>query len=348
MKITTLLGLRSGLALTTLVSLAAPAIAAPSGVIISEFICHTDDPYVDAVEIYNNSSEKADLDGWYLSDKKKLKKKNAFKIRNLTLKPHEYHTFRIGEDEEIDDFSLKAAGEAIVLWNDKGDRVDAITFGTCAHDTSYGRVETSDGRFVLTPLASLTLDAAKEGRISSGPNSKPKIGPVVISEILVSPGPGERAFIELHNISNKTLDLHDRKGPYRVTGADFYFPKKSEIAPGERIVLAYGSKDSSTERSRARRDLNLSATTQVFIFDNRLGSRDSIALQGSETFSPNRPDQPKDDTVYYWDIDRMTYGSDAIDAGSRRGRSWQRAHRSFGEEPTSWSESSVLGGTPGR
>ena len=55
-----------------------------SDVVISEFIAHTDEPYVDSVELQNTSNKSVDISGWYLLDSKAFNPR-AYKIKNNTV-----------------------------------------------------------------------------------------------------------------------------------------------------------------------------------------------------------------------------------------------------------------------
>ena len=74
-------------------------------------------------------------------------------------------------------------------------------------------------------------------------NSGPRVGPIVISEILYNPaGAGDAEYLELLNVSAAPVTLYDAvKGKaWRISdGIDFDFPAASPLtmAPGERVVI---------------------------------------------------------------------------------------------------------------
>ena len=42
--------------------------ARPATVLINEILSHTDPPFEDAIELYNQGTQPIDIGGWYLSD----------------------------------------------------------------------------------------------------------------------------------------------------------------------------------------------------------------------------------------------------------------------------------------
>ena len=63
---------------------------------------------------------------------------------------------------------------------------------------SIGRYIKSSGNQDFVALASATPGAA---------NAQPKIGPIVIDEIMYNPAAGANEFVELHNITNGSVDM---------------------------------------------------------------------------------------------------------------------------------------------
>ena len=77
------------------------------------------------------------------------------------------------------------------------------------------------------------------------PNSGPRVGPIVISEIMYHPGgsgTGDAEYLELLNVSTDPVTLYDplKSKAWRISnGIDFEFSAISPLtmAPGERVVL---------------------------------------------------------------------------------------------------------------
>jgi hypothetical protein len=78
-------------------------------------------------------------------------------------------------------------------------------------------------------------------------NAYPKVGPIVINEIMYNPGSGDQneEYIELFNISSEPVDLYryDKSEPWRFTdGIEFVFPSEPVVtipASGYLLVVKH-------------------------------------------------------------------------------------------------------------
>src|SRR5262249_42093401 len=124
-----------------------------AGVVINEFLAHTDDPVLDFIELYNHSSFSVDLSGCFLSDDAST---NKFRIPNGTILPGSGF---VSFDQRQLGFALNAAGETIYLISADQTRVlDAIQFGGQENGVSSGR--SPDGAPEIRRLAVTTPGAA--------------------------------------------------------------------------------------------------------------------------------------------------------------------------------------------
>ncbi|MDP6636788.1 MAG: CotH kinase family protein, partial [Phycisphaerae bacterium] len=162
------------------------------GVIINEVLSHTDLPDVDSIELYNTTGETVDLSGWYISDtwgwswnpdNGDYKK---FEIpAGISIGAGEYLVFDENDFGGVGplDFALDGAhGDDVWLMKTDGSGklthfVDHVSFVGSFNGESFGRWPDTVGD--LYPMTSVTLD---------GPNSSPRIGPVIISEVMYYPG----------------------------------------------------------------------------------------------------------------------------------------------------------------
>ena len=108
----------------------------------------------DWVEIYNNSSEAINLQGYYLSDDSSNLSKWEFP--EITLGAGEYLTLWLDEDTEQGDthvnFKLSSSGEDLLLSNSQMSVINMVTFGEQESDMSFGRSPNATGDFqTLTP-----------------------------------------------------------------------------------------------------------------------------------------------------------------------------------------------------
>ncbi|MFT5525979.1 MAG: hypothetical protein ACI9HK_003949, partial [Pirellulaceae bacterium] len=152
-------------------------------VVVNEVLTHTDLPAVDLIELYNTSAQPINIGGWWISDSNNPY--NKFIIpSNTTLGVGQYISF----DESDFNSSLGVDPNDFGLDSARGDDVwllatdldgepirfaDHAKFGAAANGESFGRWPNGTGE--LTPMISVTVDAQ---------NSGPRVGPVVISEVM--------------------------------------------------------------------------------------------------------------------------------------------------------------------
>jgi len=230
--------------------------AAETGVIINEVLTHTDAPLADAIELLNTTAAPIDVGGWFLSDAWGLgtgapeDDYRKFRIpENTTIPAGGYVVFREGHYEgnalryAEDEFGDPAAGgfalsgaEGDDVWLLEADDVgnltrfaDHVDFPAAAAGESLGRWPNTSGG--LYPMLEPTLGRA---------NGRPRIGPVLISEVMYNPAAGGLEFVELLNPSSVAVPMFDPQRPantWRLEGVDFDFPPGVEIAPGQVILV---------------------------------------------------------------------------------------------------------------
>src|SRR5439155_639046 len=91
-------------------------------------------------------------------------------------------------------------------------------FGPAANGVSFGRYVNSVGEEQFPAQAALTLGATNAG---------PKVGPVVINEIMYHPALGFDEFLELKNITSDAVPMFDpdhSTNTWRLNGIGFDFP----------------------------------------------------------------------------------------------------------------------------
>jgi len=216
--------------------------------------------------------------------------------------------------------------------------VDHVEFSAAFHGESLGRWPNGGGTGTLTPMLTSTPAAFNDG---------PRIGPVVINEVMYHPtSTPEDAleFIELHNSGNVVENLAN----WRLRGgADFDFTSDHSIAAGGLLVIV--AFDPITDTSAAS------------TFRTTYGIDASIPLVGPFTDGPlgndtgtvrlQRPDTPPlDEPTYYPQVteDEVIYKNTSPwptgPAGG--GKSLNRGGADqFGNLATSWTgESPTPGG----
>ncbi|HTI70104.1 MAG TPA: lamin tail domain-containing protein [Candidatus Limnocylindria bacterium] len=191
------------------------------GVVINEFLAHTDLPQIDYIELYNHNNSPVDLSGCYLSDDPST---NKYKIPAGTVIPARGF---LEFDETTLGFRLDAAGEWITLVSADATRlIDGIKFEAQENGVASGRWP--DGAATVRRLANPTPGA---------PNGPWRVEDVVINELMYAPISGDTAdeYVELYNRSTNTVKLAGWKF---IAGVDYKFPAGTTLPPGGYVVVA--------------------------------------------------------------------------------------------------------------
>ena len=175
-------------------------------VIINEVLAHAHDTASDWIELYNTTGSSINIGGWYLSDNDSPLTK--YRIPTGTTIPaygylvfYENTSFGTGQNDNVA-FGFSENGETAylsLLRDGKYFGMDDLKFDASERNISFGRYITSRGDVKFVSMDSNTPGQA---------NSYPKVGPIVISEIMYNPLEGSDAeYIELHNIKNYFIPL---------------------------------------------------------------------------------------------------------------------------------------------
>lgn len=311
-----------------------------AGVIISEVLAHSHDTAPDWIELYNPMAQAANIGGWFLSDSAGNLKKYQI-ADGTTIYPGDYlvlyediHFGNATDPGSLEQFALSENGDQAYL--SSGDSGSGeltgytveVSFGASETDVSFGRYTKSDGTTVFVLMDSMTPDED---------NSGPKVGPIVISEIMYNPPAGgsyasqEYEYIELHNITGSpvTLEYYDGQtletlGWQFTEGIDFTFPLGTTIPANGYLVIArspaafaerYGSVaspvlgpfENDTKLSNGGELLELSMPGDTDLLGNRHYIHADSVLYDNEAPWPATPDGAGDS------LDRVidaAYGND--------------------------------------
>ncbi len=335
-----------------------PVTVAP--VFVNEVLSHTDFPDLDKIELLNTNIAPVNISGWFISDDFEQPKK--FRIPDGTIIPA--GGYIVFDEDDFNpspfdpaSFAFSSLGDEAYLFSGDGTNITGyfhgFEFGAAANGVSFGRHLDSVGAEHFVASSSNTLETA---------NAYPKVGPIVISEIMYHPpayaGSDESAaeFIELQNPTTNNVLLYDINEPantWRVRGGvDFDFPTNQSLAPGG-FALLVGFNTTNTPVLNAFRDrYNLSPSVAIYgPYDGRLNNAgDSVRLL--------RPDAPVLDdlgrtVVPYVLIDEVDYlptepwplAADGIGASLQR-----KVLANFGNDAGNWgggiSPGGNAGGTP--
>jgi hypothetical protein len=293
-----------------------PDTGASVDVVINEVLSHTDPPQEDAIELISRSTNAIDLTGWYLSDDPAWPDK--YRIASMVIPAQGYAVFYQCQFNDTNSllasnnvpFSLSSHGDEVILSQPSASNsfrlVDVVNFGAAQNGYSFGRYP--DGSGALIPLATVTFGTTNPPNVEvfrtggGAPNSLPRIGPLVISEIMYNPASGlaEDEYIELLNVTTNTVPLHDPLYPSNTwtvaSGVSFIFPTNVSLGAGERLLVT-----GATNIPAFRLSHGLSTNIQVY------GGWTGRLSDSGETIELYKPDTPDLGLVPYILVDRVDY-----------------------------------------
>ena len=318
-------------------------------IVINEVLSHTDDPLSDSIELHNTTGAEIAIGGWYLSDDNNQYLK--FRIPNDTSIPA--GGYLVFDEDDFNptplspgpnDFALDGAhGDDVWLMEADGAGnlvrfVDHVDFGAAINGESFGRWPNGEGD--LYPTARRTLDPA-------GPNSGPRIGPVVISEVHYNPDTGavdddDFEFVEIYNPTGTTVDLTD----WRIRkGIDYDFPDGT-LLPSAAALVIVPFDTSDVDKLTAFRD-RYGLDTSVTLLGGYSGQLDDdgerVRLQRPDTPPAAEPEYiPRllEDEVRYYN--QLPWPTEADGSGQSLNRA---ANGRWGNNPYGWVAQSPSPGT---
>jgi len=332
-----------------------------NSVVINEVLSHTDEPLEDAIELHNPGDRPVNIGGWYLSqDRDDLKRFRIPDGTTLAAGGHWvfYEAEFNGGTGSLVPFQLDSAlGESLYLSKAFGDALTGdmtqVRFGALLNGVSAGRWVNSQGEMHFVPLAArtfgvdnpATLPEFRNGEGAS--NSPPRVGPVVISEIMYHPTNGGFEYVELHNTGAVDLPLYDPAHPsntWRLTRAVGYaFETNVSIPAGGHLLV--------TETNAATFTNTCSVPAGVRVlgpYDGKLENRGGT-LELLQPDTPQRPTDPDPGYVPYCLVERVAYDDRApwpVWADGHGPALERRDVRAYGNDPANWTFY-VAGGSPG-
>jgi hypothetical protein len=228
----------------------------PGDIVINEVMAHTDIEPNDWIELHNTTASAIDISGWYLSDNDSNLAKYEFEAGTVidangylvvsqdvnfgaaASDPGKHIPFALSENGET--VSLTSALDSNGLLTGYRQKED---FGASLTGVSFGRYyKSSTNNFNFVAMDYNTPGLA---------NAYPKVGPIVINEIMYNPdwpagGSYENdqyEYIELYNNSSGPVTLYDYtlSEPWKFTdGIDYTFPSSPDevtIGAGQSILI---------------------------------------------------------------------------------------------------------------
>jgi hypothetical protein len=310
-------------------------------VYINEILSNSEQPATDAIEIYNPNSKTIDISGWYLSDNRSNPKK--WKIpQGTTISALGYKVFYEGHysgstmlysnNEFGSAFSLSSHGEDIYIFsaNPAGDLTGyehGFDYGEIETGVSFGRFILSDGNDNFVAQSAVSINKV---------NSYPRVGPLVMKQLMYNPGEGGFEFIEILNTSNEIVNLWNEKTllSWKVEGINFEFPEKTTLKSGESVYLV-----ESTINPQDFRNLNsLTANTKVYNYPSKLNN-------GGEEITLFKPaDSYTDEGLTFFPyirIDKVEYNNNSPwpDADGNGNILLRKGLTLYGNDPANWTAS---------
>ena len=318
--------------------------AASTSVVINEVLTNSTLPLRDTIELFNPTNASVNVGYWWLTDDPSIPKK--FQIPANTIIPAGgYAVFNETNFNPTpgdgNSFALNSAGDDVYLFS--GDAAGNLTgyshgfaFSGAEQNVSFGRIVNSAGDEYFPRQFNNTFGAQ---------NSAPKVGPLVINEIMYHPYTGYDEFVEIRNISSNAVPLYDPSNPtntWKIGGLGYNFAIGQSI-PASGYALVVGI-DPATFRTK----YSVPVGVQIF------GPFTGTMQDNGERISLEMPDTPVlnnlGQTVIPYDIiDTVRYNNLApwplIADGA--GPSLQRAvATAYGDEPTNWFADGLTAGFP--
>ena len=220
-------------------------VPALGSVVINELLANSGQES-DWIELHNTTDQPINIGGWYLSDdandltKYKIGAGTSLAANGYLVFYENRHFGNKSDPGCKKPFGLRASGETVYLHSGSAGVLTGYSeqekFDASEAGVSLGRYEKSTGTYNFVALSKATPGAA---------NAAPKVGPVVINEIMYHPDtPADAEYVELLNISNEPVTLYDpaEEAPWRFSddaGIEFLFPTNPPVtlAAGEYLLL---------------------------------------------------------------------------------------------------------------
>ncbi|HEV8293465.1 MAG TPA: lamin tail domain-containing protein, partial [Tepidisphaeraceae bacterium] len=275
----------------------------PGAIVINEILARGSAPSSDWIEFYNTTNAPIDISGWALSDNsanltKYILQPGSIVVAHGYLVLDELSTFGMNGNPGVNQqFDFSKSGDQAYLTQRVGGNLagyrESVDFGASDVDVPFGRYIKSTGAKDFVPMSAPSKGAA---------NSYPKVGPIIINEVMYQPTSGGIEYVELKNITGSDISLYDAalNSPWRFTnGITFSFANGDVIrAGGYALVVA-------STPSVFRAAYNIPANVPVFgPFAGQLDNSGEKIELGKPTDAESVTNLPKWVTV-----DRLTYNN---------------------------------------
>ena len=287
----------------------------------NEVFTNSEPPAVDAIELINVGDVAKDIGGWWVTDD--LDQPSAFIVpEGAEIEPGGLVVFT---ESEIGSFALSSAGEELFLLStDAEGRLDggleSLSVGAAPVGATYGRVTNSLGEISVALLEIASIGSR---------NGKPRVGPLVMTEIMAHPTLNGVEYIEIANTSSEAVNL----AGMRVNGTGFTFAE-GDLMPESLMIL------SALLPEEFRGRFAVPEGVSVFgPFDARLDNR-------GETLTLLAPDPAEPELLIPLDEVRYRTAAPWAEVAGNGASLERRMLDEFGSEPLNW-KASQADGSPG-
>jgi hypothetical protein len=231
-------------------------------VVINELLAHSHAAEPDWIELYNTTADPINIGGWFLSDSD-ADDPNRMKYEiadDTVIDPNRYVVFyedlhfgNIADAGCHEPFALSENGETLYLQSGQSGVLtgyyDEEKFDASETNVAFGRYyKASTDSYNFVAMSTNTPD---------DDNAYPKVGPIVISEIMYHPRDPNMGspytdddnfeYVELHNIDPCSVTLQEYDNELEINvgwrftdedeSIDFVFPLGTTIPPGGYLLL---------------------------------------------------------------------------------------------------------------
>ncbi|UCG59194.1 MAG: lamin tail domain-containing protein, partial [Phycisphaerales bacterium] len=218
-------------------------------VVINELLAHSHAEASDWVELHNTTDHTINISGWFLSDdgsnlkKYEIAQGRTIRAGGYIVFTEELHFGNLPDPGCHVPFAFSENGETVYLHSGQDGIMAGYSeqekFGPSETGVAFGRYQKSTGAYNFVAMSINTPGTA---------NAYPKVGPVVITEIMYHPaGVADAEYVELLNISDSEVILYNfiTEEPWRFTddpdnpGMEFLYPSDPPVvmASGEYILM---------------------------------------------------------------------------------------------------------------
>ncbi len=277
-------------------------------------LADSDGEYSDWIELYNASSSRVNLSGYYLSDNEQRPQK--FELPAYTMDPGSYLVIfasgknKMSDNEIHTNFAISSQGEVITLLKPDGTYASRVEVPQAASkDISYGVVLDGEDAGKFMWFASPTPGAANAGSHAETIDGLQFDTPLLyINEYMNSntytiyDSEGDYPdWVEIYNPGTEEIDLSGMYLTDDLTDVEkWQIPADVKIAGGGYLLIFLSGKDKKTD-TELHASFGLSKTDEILMLSDKQGHKiDSVALKIlPDNISSGRNPQDNSTWEYY-------------------------------------------------